>query len=69
MYDFKIKWCPICDQGWIEILKEVSTGKLVCRCSECESGWDSTWCVYNIDCCDPTEEEIEKNGWDKYVLK
>ena len=78
MYDFKVKWCPICDQGWIEILKEIPTGQLVCGCDECESGWDtpdsinrsnSTWCVYNKECCYPSAEEIEKNGWSKYVLK
>ncbi len=78
MYDFKVKWCPICDQGWIAILKEIPTGKLVCGCDECESGWDtpdninrsnSTWCVYNKECCEPSVEEIENNGWSKYVLK
>lgn len=78
MYEYKVKWCPICDQGWVEILKDLSSGKLVCGCSECESGWDSpnnisskdsTRCVYNLECCTPTEEEIEKKGWSKYVLR
>lgn len=78
MYGFKVKWCPICDQGWIEILKEIPTDKLVCGCDECESGWDSpdninrsnsTWCVYNKECAEPSAEEIENSGWSKYVLK
>lgn len=77
MYDFKVKWCPICDSGWVEIGKNISNGKLFCGCSECENGWDhpksvskgtSIGLVYDIPCCEPTKEEIRENGWDKFIL-
>lgn len=76
--DNKVKWCPICNQGWVEIVKDVKTGQLFCCCSECESEWDD---ASNIErksanspekygkIYDPEEEEIVKKGWDKYILR
>lgn len=39
-YKNKVKWCVICDQGWVEILKEAKLNKLILCCSECESTWE-----------------------------
>ena len=53
--DNKVKWCPICNQGWVEIVKEIETNKLFCYCWECESEWD-----------DPAR--IEKNTSDNLLI-
>lgn len=46
MYENKVKWCPICNQGWVEIVKDISTETLFCCCSECESEWNTP---FNIE--------------------
>ena len=78
MYENKVKWCPICNQGWVEIVKDIESEKLFCCCTECETEWKTP---YNIDkkTCnsknefglieDPDFEEIEAIGWDKYILR
>lgn len=35
----KVKWCPVCEQGWVKIVKEINTDKLYLCCSECEAEW------------------------------
>lgn len=76
-YDYKVKWCPICNQGWVEIVKDVRTGQLFCCCSECESEWDDASNIVPEETnspekyeqiCDPNEEEISKKGWDRYII-
>ena len=72
MYDFKVQWCPICNQGWVEIVKDTVSGQLFCCCSECENEWDDVKNISNKTCnkeyrygciTDPDYEEvIEKNG-------
>lgn len=73
MYENKIKWCPICNQGWIEIVKEV----LFCWCSECESEWDDPENISKESCnndwiygqiCEADENEISSKGWTKYII-
>ncbi|UPM54803.1 hypothetical protein [Gottfriedia acidiceleris] len=39
-YKNKVAWCPICDQGWVEIVKDVVTNDLFVYCNECESEWN-----------------------------
>ena len=77
-YINKIVWCPICNQGWVEILKDSETNELFCYCSECESEWDD---ITNItknsanspekhkQVCEPKESEIIEKNWDKYIIK
>jgi hypothetical protein len=36
-YDFKIGWCPFCNQGWAEIVENTESKKLLVQCSECET--------------------------------
>ena len=77
MYKNKIKWCPICDQGWIEIVKDIQSGELFCCCSECESEWNDPENITKDSCnktdmygqvCDPEESEIALKGWQKYII-
>lgn len=37
---YKIAWCPICDQGWVEIVKDSKTSQLYAYCTECETEWN-----------------------------
>ncbi|MBN6078294.1 hypothetical protein HYE59_12390 [Aggregatibacter actinomycetemcomitans] len=75
--EYRTKWCPICDQGWVEIVRIISTNELVLCCSECESEWRDPANIMNdkvepyneepIE--DPDWEDIVEKGWDRYVLK
>jgi hypothetical protein len=38
-FEYKIKSCPICKQGWVEIVKDQDSKKLFLCCSECETEW------------------------------
>ncbi|WP_409368471.1 hypothetical protein [Lysinibacillus sp. 38-6] len=39
MYEFKVGWCPFCDQGWVEIVKNQMTEELLLYCNECNTNW------------------------------
>lgn len=76
-YKNKVKWCPICDQGWVQIFKEKSTKKLVLVCDECFSEWENPEFIARTNSLpsksndiilDPTDEEIENKGWATYVI-
>ena len=76
-YPNKVKWCPICDQGWIEIFKS-RDGKLFLMCNECENDWNSPDTITKESALKasnisapveyPTQEEIKEKGWDKYII-
>lgn len=34
-------WCPVCNQGWVEPVMFLETGKIVFVCSESEELWES----------------------------
>lgn len=74
----KVKWCPVCEQGWVKIVKEINTDKLYLCCSECEAEWSDPDKIEENTCLPfnffekyiiPTEEDIKKKGWDKYIIK
>jgi hypothetical protein len=76
-YKNKIKWCPVCDQGWVQIFKEKSSEKLLILCDECFSEWEKPqlvnkdnfmYSVSNELIIDPTDEEIENKGWGNFLL-
>lgn len=78
MYENKVKWCPICNQGWVEIVKDTCTATLFCCCSECETEWNNPFDIEEKTCNlenkfgmieDPDYSEIEEIGWDKYILR
>lgn len=75
-YEFKIGWCKICNQGWLEIVKDKADQKLFICCSECESEWDSPEKTNDTKLSTqnkygmvetPTINEIEAYGWMKYI--
>ncbi|WP_026478303.1 hypothetical protein [Alkaliphilus transvaalensis] len=78
IYKYKIEWCPICNQGWVEIVKDKATNELFVCCSECESEWESpdhvkskklaTHDIYG-QTDEPDYDEIVKRGWENYILK
>ncbi len=77
-YEYKVAWCTICNQGWVEIVKDRTTKKLFVCCSECESEWDSPDNVKSKDLATqdtfgqidrPNYDEIVQRGWEKYILK
>jgi hypothetical protein len=77
-YDNKIKWCPICNQGWVEIVKEIETNILFCFCWECETEWDDPANIENDMCnypekygqiCTASVDEIRTCGYEKYIIK
>lgn len=35
-----VAWCPFCNQGFIEIVKDSANGKLLLLCAECDTTWD-----------------------------
>ncbi|WDU78851.1 hypothetical protein [Lysinibacillus sp. G01H] len=41
MYEFKVGWCPFCDQGWVEIVKNQMTEELLLCCNECDTNWNN----------------------------
>ena len=75
-FDFKIGWCRICNQGWLEIVKDKETQKLFICCTECESEWDSPEITNDVKLSThnkygmiemPTYDEIKVYGWEKYT--
>lgn len=76
-YKNKVAWCPICSQGWVQIVKDVETKILYVMCDECESEWkhpdDVMVLKARSDINDnrvttPTDEEIRIAGWEKYII-
>ncbi|TWT09297.1 hypothetical protein [Planomicrobium sp. CPCC 101079] len=79
-YKNKVSWCPICDQGWIEIIKHKNTKELFVWCSECESCWEhplsssqkmKAGSIFATDgqIEEPTDPEIQLMKWSNYILK
>jgi len=73
-YEFKVKWCRVCDQGWVEIVKDKENQNLLLQCSECESQWkgmeEYTSGIYiedEVEVIKPEREEIIKKGWVKHI--
>lgn len=71
-----ISSCPICRQGYVEIVKEQSTGTLFLCCDECEAEWSTPndIGVYGKGSRQkygrvtvPMFDEIKERGWDIYI--
>lgn len=75
-YPYKVGWCPLCDQGWQEIVKDKKKKTLLVMCSECESEWSSPTHLdmehifhdFNRSIQKPSLEDIESSGWKQYIL-
>jgi len=72
---YKVIWCPICRQGWVEIVKERKTGMLFLCCDECEAEWTNPDAIdanngtrFKFgEVIEPTVEDIELMDWLRYV--
>ena len=74
--EYHIGWCPVCNQGWQEVLRDRSTHDLFIRCDECLVEWDLP-----VAAKDPhlgvfqkhgpsayaTREDLVAHSWDQYV--
>ncbi|WP_094229255.1 hypothetical protein [Methanolobus psychrotolerans] len=77
LYQYKVTWCPVCNQGWVEIAKDVNSKRLFLLCEECESEWDEPNNIKNSTSTRdkyglievPLLEEIRKKKWDQYIVK
>jgi len=79
-YEFKVGWCPFCNQGWAEIEKDIRHDELIIVCSECDTVWKSPQDFKNNEplrgyqhddsfrTSKPTENEIQQKGWEPYIL-
>lgn len=73
---YKIASCPICKQGYLEIVKEEKTGKIFICCDECEIEWETpeeaiggrngTRFKFG-KVIEPTMNEISILNWQKYI--
>lgn len=71
-----VKECPVCSQGWVQILRKKDSEELLLCCSECEVSWNDPnevdWgngkLMFGEDLVFATSEEIIKKGWDKFLL-
>jgi len=77
-YEYKVAWCQICSQGWLEIVKDKTTKRLFICCSECESEWDSPEDISNREVStqnkygmieSPDYDDIVTIGWEKYLYR
>lgn len=74
---YKIAWCPLCEQGWVVIVKDKHTSQLYAYCTECETEWNDPAKSIKEESClpfgafgqfvPPTFEEISKSDWYKYI--
>lgn len=72
-----IGWCPFCDQGWVNAVKDSVNGKLILLCYECDTIWNNPYDFeigepsnYNLvgEIEIPSLKEIEDIGWNNLLL-
>lgn len=73
---FKVGWCPICNQGW-QVVMQTTDGRLAVRCEECMSAWptpedinDPIKATFNeLELVSaPTYQELVECGWDEFLI-
>jgi hypothetical protein len=74
---FHIGWCPFCNQGWIDIVKDSSQNRMLLLCDECFTTWDNPTDIqlnnpmkYELlnKLETPSLNEIQEMGWDKLII-
>lgn len=67
----------MCDQGWVQIVKDIETKKLYLCCSECETEWINPENIEKNTCLKfnsfgkyttPSEKDIENAKWTNYII-
>ena len=74
-YNFRVSWCPVCNQGWVKIVKDQVSNQLFLCCTECETKWKNPEEIGakkgthdNFgQIVEPTIEEIKSLNWHKYI--
>ena len=75
--DFNIAWCPFCNQGWVQIVKDSSNGHLALLCQECDTVWANPQdlqlnepfrYLFQGMAIKPSLDEIHKVEWDRYII-
>ena len=75
--NFHIAWCPFCNQGWVDIVKDPPNDELFLLCNECDTIWDKPidikLCNPNLDKSvnkaeTPSTTEVKEVGWDKWLI-
>ncbi len=76
--NFHVAWCPFCNQGWVEIVKDAGNGKMLLLCAECDTTWDNPndlkfdkpiedyKLIGNLEI--PSINEVQEIGWDKRLI-
>ena len=73
---YKVSRCPVCNQGWIEIVKEKKTGILFLCCDECEAEWENPKEIgvrgkgsrFKFGkSIEPSYDEMVDRGWKNYI--
>ena len=78
-YEFKVAWCPYCDQGWVEIVQDSVTNRLLLLCSECDTIWEKPEDITqyrpapNHLITNPVKKpalvDIQVVGWDQKIIR
>jgi hypothetical protein len=75
--DFNVAWCPFCNQGWVQIVKDSSNGKLALLCQECDTVWanpedlqlnEPFRYLFQGMAIKPSFDEILNVEWDRYII-
>lgn len=76
--NFNVAWCPFCNQGWVEIVKDSSNNKLLLLCGECDTTWENITDIksgspmnyrFTGNLQIPSINEIKQIGWDKLLIR
>ena len=71
-----VGWCPLCDQGWITVVKSILTSNLYLCCRECDTEWKNPYKLEAEHCLPfntygryefPTKDEIINYGWSEFL--
>jgi hypothetical protein len=75
--NFHIGWCPFCNQGWVNVVKNSALDKLFLLCEECDTIWDNPDDLkldnpitreFEDKLELPSTIEVQKIGWDKLII-
>ncbi len=72
----RVKWCPVCNQGWVQFVRDRSKQQIYLCCDECESEWVDPGEIRRDNGTqglfegseDVDIEDLEQVGWHAYLL-
>jgi len=75
--NYHVAWCPFCNQGWVDIIKDALSDELLLMCNECDTLWGQPIDVKlsnpliretEIKVVEPSLVEITEMGWDRFLI-